>query len=93
MRSLPRTPLVGLAVVALVTASGGAAMAAGGGSNGRTLPGSIPSWANAAHRTGAADGSQAVDFRVYLDCQNQAGAAALARAVSDPKSGPRTASS
>ena len=82
MRSLPRTPLVGLAVVALVTASGGAAMAAGGGSNSRTLPGSIPSWANAAHRAGAADGSQTVDFRVYLDNRDQAGAEKYATAVS-----------
>ena len=82
MRSLPRTPLVGLAVVALVTASGGAAMAAGGGSNGRTLSGSIPSWANAAHRAGAADGSQTVDFRVYLDNRDQAGAEKYATAVS-----------
>jgi subtilase family serine protease len=82
LRSLPRTPLVGLAVVALVTASGGAAMAAGSGSTSRSLPGSIPSWANTAHRVGSADSSQQVGFRVYLDNRNQADAEKYAAAVS-----------
>jgi subtilase family serine protease len=82
LRSLPRTPLVGLAVVALVTASGGAAMAAGGGSNSRTLPGSIPAWANTAHRVGSTDASQSIGFRVYLDNRDQAAAAKYASAVS-----------
>jgi subtilase family serine protease len=81
LRSLPRTPLVGLAVVALVTAGGGAAVAAGS-SGSRTLPGSVPAWANAAHRVGSADSSQAVGFRVYLDNRNQAEAEKYATAVS-----------
>jgi subtilase family serine protease len=68
-------------VVALVTAGAGSAMAAGS-SGSRTLPGSIPSWANAVHRSGAADGSQTIDFRVYLDNRDQAGAQHYATAVS-----------
>jgi subtilase family serine protease len=82
LRSLPRTPLVGLAVVALVTAAGGGAAVAAGSSGSRALPGSVPSWANAAHRVGSADSSQAVGFRVYLDNRNQAGAEKYASAVS-----------
>jgi subtilase family serine protease len=68
-------------VVALVTAGGGAAVAAGS-SGSRALPGSVPSWANAAHRVGSADSSQAVGFRVYLDNRNQAGAEKYATSVS-----------
>ncbi|HEX4699491.1 MAG TPA: S53 family peptidase [Actinomycetes bacterium] len=69
-----------------MTASGGAAVAAGSSSS-RTLPGSIPSWANAAHRTGSSDATQQVGFRVYLDNRNQADAEKYATAVSTKGSG------
>ncbi|MBI3747246.1 MAG: hypothetical protein HY262_00125 [Chloroflexi bacterium] len=55
----------------------------GGGSN-QALPGSVPAWATAANRVGAADGSQQVNFRVYLPWRNAADAEALALAVSTP---------
>jgi subtilase family serine protease len=50
------------------------------------LKGSAPAWANSKNYAGVADATASVGFRVYLGWQNAAGAAALARAVSDPKS-------
>ena len=50
------------------------------------LKGSAPAWANSRNYVGVADATASVGFRVYLGWQNAAGAAALARAVSDPKS-------
>jgi subtilase family serine protease len=50
------------------------------------LNGSAPAWANSKNYVGAADATANVGFRVYLGWRNAAGAAALARAVSDPKS-------
>jgi subtilase family serine protease len=78
-----RYATVGLAALALVAASAGAATAAG--SSGRsTLSGSTPSWANASHKVGSADGSAQVDFRVYLDNRDGASAQSYATAVSTP---------
>ncbi len=51
-----------------------------------TLKGSAPAWANSRNYVRAADAGASVEFRVYLGWRNQAGAEALARAVSDPKS-------
>ena len=48
----------------------------------RTLDGSVPSWANALHSAGAANGHDQVTFRVYLDFSDPQGAAAYATAVS-----------
>ena len=87
MRTLPRTPLVGVAA-ALLTTTGLVALTAGSSSGSSvssasiTLPGSVPSWATPAHRVGSADGSQQVGFRVYLSNRDAAGAAAYAQAVS-----------
>lgn len=50
------------------------------------LAGSVPAWANSASFKSAADPTAGVGFRVYLGWSNQAGAEALARAVSDPRS-------
>src|SRR5215467_5963425 len=50
------------------------------------LHGSAPAWANSKNFTGAADPAGQIGFRVYLGWQNAAGAEALARAVSDPRS-------
>jgi subtilase family serine protease len=55
--------------------------------NGRSaLNGSVPSWATAANFKRATPADDAVGFRVYLGWRDQAGAEALARAVSDPSS-------
>jgi subtilase family serine protease len=51
-----------------------------------SLPGTTPPWATAARSVGHASPSESVEFRLYLGWRNQAGAEALARAVSDPKS-------
>jgi subtilase family serine protease len=66
----------------MMTATGGAAMAATSGSSSTALPGSVASWATAAHRVGPATTSQKVGFRVYLTNRDPAGAAAYAQAVS-----------
>jgi subtilase family serine protease len=50
------------------------------------LKGSAPSWANSKNLVKAADPGTVVGFRVYLGWTNPAGAAKLARSVSDPKS-------
>ena len=76
---------VAAATVLFATGLGSTASAASG--NGKsTLPGSAPSWANKGNYVGAADPDGSVGFRLYLGWRNEAGAAALARAVSDPKS-------
>jgi subtilase family serine protease len=77
-----------LVLAALCALSLAASAQAGGPANsdGRTvLPGSVPSWANAANFVAAADASAAVGFRVYLGWTDPAGAEELAQAVSDPK--------
>ncbi|HEY8987978.1 MAG TPA: S53 family peptidase [Candidatus Limnocylindrales bacterium] len=50
------------------------------------LAGSVPAWAKPANVKGPARLATTVGFRVYLGWRNQASAAALARAVSDPAS-------
>ena len=51
-----------------------------------TLKGSKPSWANPSNYSKAADATTKLGFRVYLGWRNPAGAEALARAVSNPRS-------
>jgi subtilase family serine protease len=90
MRSHSRTPIVGLAVAALVTTTWATATAAGSGAGSSALAGSKPAWATSAHRIGPATGSHRVDFRVYLKNHDASGAAAYAAAVStkgDPQYG------
>ena len=70
-------------VLVLSALSGPLAAAATGRT---TLAGSVPSWAKSANLKGSVSSSTAVGFRVYLGWRNQAGAEALARAVSDPRS-------
>src|SRR5919202_1049352 len=82
-----RLVVTGLAVVTALLAAGPGSAANAASGNGRsTLPGSAPQWANKGNYVGAADTTGSVGFRVYLGWRNQAGAEALARAVSDPKS-------
>jgi subtilase family serine protease len=71
-------------ILALSALSSGMATAATTGRT--TLAGSIPAWAKAANVKGSVNLSAAVGFRVYLGWRDQAGAVALARAVSDPRS-------
>jgi subtilase family serine protease len=52
----------------------------------RTLPGSVPAWANASHKVGSVPGSTAVDFRVYLGLRGGDAAQQLALSVSTPGS-------
>jgi subtilase family serine protease len=66
---------VALSIIALATPSSRA-----------TLHGSKPSWANPSNYVSAANASDKLGFRVYLNWTNPAGAEALARAVSDPSS-------
>jgi subtilase family serine protease len=80
MSRLTRSASAAVGLVALAAATAGMATAAP--SSTKTLPGSVPSWANAAHRSGNSSPSTAVTFRVYLDYSSPAAAAAYATAVS-----------
>jgi subtilase family serine protease len=71
-----------LCAAALSVTSAGATPPA----QGTTLHGSAPAWANSSHFVASADPSGNVGFRVYLGWRNPAGADALAKAVSDPRS-------
>jgi subtilase family serine protease len=51
-----------------------------------TLAGSAPAWAKSNNAIGSADSTASVGFRVYLGWRDPAGAAAVAKAVSDPSS-------
>src|SRR4051794_32945689 len=74
-----------VAVVAAVVMSAIAAAPAGAAARTK-LPGSVPPWAKASSLKGAASATDAVNFRVYVGWRDADGAAAVARAVSDPGS-------
>ena len=76
--ALVTTAALGVALAGLSTPAQAAAS--------HSLPGSVPSWAAASHKVGSADGSEQVDFRVYLDWQGGNAAADYAQAVSTPGS-------
>src|SRR4051794_4461127 len=73
------------AALAAVAAAAVAAAPAGAAST-RSLSGSTPSWAKSSNFKGATRDSDPVNFRVYLEWRDAAGAEALARSVSDPRS-------
>jgi subtilase family serine protease len=73
-------------IAAAILVSIPVATASAAASGRSTLNGSAPTWAKSSNYQGPADTSGALGFRVYLGWQNAGGAAALARAVSDPKS-------
>ena len=77
-----------LAVVALCSGSVAlSGVAAGAGASSRaTIAGSHPSWAAPAARVADANGADTMQFRVYLNLRDRAGAEAVAQAVSDPSS-------
>jgi subtilase family serine protease len=73
--------MAGLLIAGLV---GGTVSAA---SSGRaTIAGQVPSWAKAANFKSATAGTDRLGFRVYLGWSDPSGAAAVAAAVSNPKS-------
>ena len=76
--------VLGVAAVscALVAASSPAFAAPGNGKS--ALAGSVPSWAQAAHKVGVTNKTTQVDFRVYLNNRGGDAAAAYATAVSSP---------
>jgi subtilase family serine protease len=69
--------------VMILAALGGSVSAA---SSRAALPGSVPSWATSANFVSASNPKANVGFRVYLGWRDQAGAEAVARSVSDPRS-------
>src|SRR5436190_4183901 len=76
-----------LAALAALAAILAVSVASAGSANGRSaLAGSVPPWASASAGKGAATSTDSVGFRVYLSLRDGAGAEALARAVSDPRS-------
>ncbi|HET6166273.1 MAG TPA: protease pro-enzyme activation domain-containing protein [Marmoricola sp.] len=75
---------VSLAATAALAAALAGLNAPAQAASSHSLPGSVPSWANAAHKVGAAKPSQQIDFRVYLDWRGGGAAAAYATAVSTP---------
>jgi subtilase family serine protease len=72
--------------VAAMLVFGAPAMSAMGAGSQTTLQGSAPGWAKKGNLVGAADPTGTVGFRVYLGWNDEAGAEALAKAVSDPGS-------
>ncbi|HLY15216.1 MAG TPA: protease pro-enzyme activation domain-containing protein, partial [Candidatus Limnocylindrales bacterium] len=80
IRRFTTAAVAGMLLAALL---GGSVAAASGRA---TLTGSTPAWATASNFKGATSSTDNVGFRVYLGWNNPAGAAALAAAVSNPKS-------
>ncbi|MEN3307509.1 MAG: hypothetical protein V7603_3711, partial [Micromonosporaceae bacterium] len=73
--------------IAALTAVGVATFGAPASAANRTpVAGSHANWASAPNRVSAAKTSQKINFRVYLQMRDQAGAEAAARAVSSPGS-------
>jgi subtilase family serine protease len=60
--------------------------AAAGAAGTASLPNSHPSWATPGNKVAATAADSRIGFSVYLKMRNQAGAAAVAAAVSDPNS-------
>ena len=85
-----RSTLAAITAAALLSATAGTAFAAPGGGN-TTLPGSVPSWATAAHKVSVSSGNAPVDFRIYLDFRGGDAAAKVAESVSHNSSGFLTA--
>ncbi len=80
-----RTVSIASMVAAMLVFGASSVSAMGAGSSDRTtLHGSAPGWAKQGNLVGAADPAGTVGFRVYLGWK--AGAEALAKAVSDPRS-------
>jgi subtilase family serine protease len=81
VRSIAVASVAAVALVALLVTSAGAAPG-----QGVKLGGAVPSWAQAGALASAASPGAKVSFQVQLGWRDAASAAALARAVSDPRS-------
>ena len=75
---------VALACAMTAAATSSAVAAPGNGKN--ALPGSVPLWAQSAHKVGSSNKNTQVDFRVYLNNKGGDAAAAYASAVATPGS-------
>jgi len=85
--SLPKRTAVSMLGLAAVMGAATAGPALAAPTSGRhALPGSVPSWARSATRSGASDTRSRVDFRVYLANRGGDAAERLAAAVSTPGS-------
>jgi len=84
-RRLTAVIATGACALAFVLTGGGAASAATSPATVR-FPGSVPSWATHANDDGAPAADATVEGELYLQLRDPAGAAALAKAVSDPMS-------
>ena len=81
VRSIAVAVVAAVALIALLVTTASAAPG-----QGVKLGGSVPSWAQAGALKSAASPAAKVSFQVQLGWRNAASAAALAKAVSDPKS-------
>ena len=82
--SIQRAAVAAVAGLLIAGLAGGTVSAA---SSGRaTMSGQVPSWAKAANFKSATSKTERLGFRVYLGWSDQAGAEAVAAAVSNPKS-------
>jgi subtilase family serine protease len=81
-----KTAVISALTISLSAFVSATCLAAPASSSRTALPGSTPAWANKDNLAGPADISATVGFRVYLGWTDPDGAAALAKAVSDPRS-------
>jgi subtilase family serine protease len=81
-----RRTLALLGVAATAVGLSVAVPAAAGAAGTASLPNSHPTWATSGNKVAATAAGSRIGFSVYLKMRNQAGAEALAAAVSDPNS-------
>jgi subtilase family serine protease len=81
-----RRALTLLSVAAAAVGLSVAVPAAAGAAGTASLPNSHPTWATSGNKVAATAAGSRIGFSVYLKMRNQAGAEALAAAVSDPNS-------
>src|SRR2546429_346440 len=86
MRFVKACLLSALTPVLLLVSFLGSAQVRAAPSNRATLSGNVPPWARSASFKSAANLSDDVGFRVYLNWQNPSGLEALDRAVAAPAS-------
>lgn len=91
MSLLSRTPrsaaVVGVTVASTLAAISLSPAASFAAQPGKKLPSAVPSWAVSANDTGATPAATDVEGEIYLPLRDQAGAQAVATAVSTPGSG------
>ena len=83
---MPGRRVLGLLSAAVIVAALPVTISQAARSDRATMSGSAPAWASSSNFKGAADGSSAVNFRVYLGWSDESAVEALATAVSTPGS-------